>query len=387
MTKVLISLSLYLVAFTSQGQYKSLKVAPNAILPRDTALSRQLCTSLDAFFGQIEGVNAANEYVHPQYLLETSLLMDEMKELRASAKYKDPDFYKCYLANAVRIDDSLFIIQVAFMGQADGVPLLRASFKMMGLKTGNKMLFYSPLARNTANWHSTQFGSTTFYYGCSVDMKKVKAYFKKVKEFDEILKASPIVCSMYYCGNLVDALQISGVDFKSDYNASSQNTISSMENGQVLQVNGSLWANIDNPDPHDLWHARLHNIVPVATINKPVDEGMAYLFGGSWALSWETILDKFKAYAAANKQADWLSLYNQSFNYDPTAKYPLNVDYTINALVVRQLMKDKGIEAVKELCTCGKREAGNANYFAALERITGINKSNFNQRVAQMIEQ
>jgi hypothetical protein len=39
-----------------------------------------------------------------------------------------------------------------------------------------------------------------------------------------------------------------------------------------------------------------------------------------------------------------------------------------------------------ELLGCGKREAGDANYFKALEKLTGINKGNFNSEVWKLIK-
>src|SRR6185312_7866439 len=65
-------------------------------------------------------------------------------------------------------------------------------------------------------------------------------------------------------------------------------------------------------DPHDWWHARLHRVVPVSTIYRPVDEGMAYLYGGSWkTYTWKDVLGRFKDYAAAHPDADWLTLYKK----------------------------------------------------------------------------
>ncbi|HNO70642.1 MAG TPA: hypothetical protein PKO16_02600, partial [Bacteroidia bacterium] len=133
-------------------------------------------------------------------------------------------------------------------------------------------------------------------------------------------------------------------------------------------------------------HERLHNVLSTNIINKPVDEGTAYLYGGSWGLSWKEILEKFKVYANANKNADWFVLYNESKNFEEQGKPPLNIDYVINALLVQKIDKEKGFLSVMELLSCGKKEKGNENYFKALETITGINKTNFNENVWTLIK-
>jgi hypothetical protein len=49
--------------------------------------------------------------------------------------------------------------------------------------------------------------------------------------------------------------------------------------------------------------------------------------------------------------------------------------------------RDKGFAVIMELLSCGKKEADNANYFKALEKITGISKSDFNSTVVRLIKE
>ena len=58
----------------------------------------------------------------------------------------------------------------------------------------------------------------------------------------------------------------------------------------------------------------------------------------------------------------------------------------INALLAQKMEKEKGFPAVMEFLSCGKYEAGNDNYFQALDKITGINRSNFNANVEKLVE-
>jgi len=126
-------------------------------------------------------------------------------------------------------------------------------------------------------------------------------------------------------------------------------------------------------------------VLSVSIINRPVDEGSAYLYGGSWGMTWKEILTKFKPFVATNPSADWLSLYNESKNFSDNPKYPLNVDFIINALLIEKIENEKGFSAVIELLSCGKKEKGNENYFKALERITGITKDTFNNQISTII--
>jgi hypothetical protein len=121
-----------------------------------------------------------------------------------------------------------------------------------------------------------------------------------------------------------------GVDYKAYYNGRSYSSTSATYHDSLLILNGTVSSEFNDIDPHDVWHSRLHKVVSSEVLNKPVDEGTAYLYGGSWGLTWEDILRKFKAFAAADPNADWLTLYNESTNFDEKAKYPLNVDFAKN---------------------------------------------------------
>jgi hypothetical protein len=46
---------------------------------------------------------------------------------------------------------------------------------------------------------------------------------------------------------------------------------------------------------------------------------------------------------------------------------------------------EKGFPAVMKLLGCGKKEPGDENYFKALDKLTGINKTNFNLKMQELI--
>jgi len=99
--------------------------------------------------------------------------------------------------------------------------------------------------------------------------------------------------SFYLCGNLPEVLQIIGVEYKEPYNSMKNETLSAHENNALLVVNGGSYYG-SFFDPHDLWHERLRLVMSSDIINRPVDEGCAYLYGGSWGFTWPEIITKFK---------------------------------------------------------------------------------------------
>ena len=291
--------------------------------PKDSATQSQLLAALNGFLSQKDKPAKENTYVLKAHLLETSALLDEMKHVEENNELKQPAFYKCYLTNVMPLNENDYLIQCSYIGINETTPVLRASFTMVATKDANQFHFSSPLKQNSLSWKVETVGNTTFHFKNSFNSANAKAYLEKIAEYDKKLNAPNQPTEFYCCDNFHEVLQLVGVDYKADYNGYSHNALSAFENDTNLVVDGTLTSDFTKFDPHDLWHDRLHKVLSPDIINRPVDEGCAYLYGGSWGLSWKEILEKFKAYAAANENADWLALYNESRNFDEKADPPI----------------------------------------------------------------
>jgi hypothetical protein len=380
---LLVSLHLGLLTF---AQTNPLIVPANVVLPKDTLVANHLIKSLNGFLSQKESPNKENVFVLKEDLLETSILLDEMKGIEKSGKFKDDNFYKGYLTNVVQIDKSNFIIQFSYIGVNENTPILSASFEVLAKYIDDKFYFLSPLQRNTLSWQTKKIGNTTFHFKKELNTKVATEYVKDVAFFDKKLNAPQDNIVWYGCNDMPEVMQNIGVLYKLEYNGRSVSTFNANENKTTLLVNGTYNTSFNSFDPHDLWHERVRNALPKGNINKPVDEGCAYIYGGSWGITWPQILKTFKEKVANNPQSDWLSLYDGFYNFGENKEKHLIVSYLINALIVEKIEKEKGFPAVIELLSCGKYEKSNDNYFKTLEKLTGINRSNFNENVWALIK-
>ncbi|MCF2491483.1 hypothetical protein [Dyadobacter sp. CY347] len=382
----------FILLFKADAQ--QLIISPQIRLPRDSTLKNNLIASLKQFLNSKELPNQKNGSVLPGTLSETSLLLDEFKQIEIDQESQDSIFFKPYLINLIEARDSTYSLQLSYMGIRNTQPTLRACFKLSAKREGSRFLFFSPFKQNTKGWKLNRVGLTDFFYREHLNEANVQAYQKMIESFDKIIGA-PSIATRYYCAdNFEDALMLAGVNYKSDYNGYSKSRLTSLENDTLLVLDGRFSNHFDNIDPHDLFHERLHLVIEPDIINRPVDEGCAYLYGGSWGIGWPTILAQFIDYAAKNKHSDWLTLYLEreyftqpkQMNKSITADQRLSISYVINALIVKKLEREKGFGAVKELLSCGKSEKGDANYFVALAKTAGITKANFNKAVWELIE-
>jgi hypothetical protein len=382
--KLLTTIVFLITTFFVNAQTNMLRVNPNINLPKDSIESKILTSTLNDFLVSAQKPNEENKLVLETEKVETFILLDEINGIEKSGKFKDDFFYKPYLTNIVPLKDNQYLIQVSYIGISESTVLLRASFELIAHKVNNSFLFSSPLLRNTQNWKVEKVETAIFHYQNTINKSKTREFNSLASSFDKKLKVINKVTEFYCCENFIELLKLIGVEYKSDYNGQSENVFSSSFGDKKIIVLGNNNATFNDFDPHDLWHDRLSLVILRSLVNKPIDEGCAYLYSGSWGISWKDIFKQFKEQVANNKNANWAEI-KETPIYFKTKGFDNSADYIINALLVQKIEKEKGFAGVWEFLNCGKYEKGNENYYKALEKLTGITKANYNEKVWGLI--
>lgn len=366
------------------AQTNSLRITPNIILPKDSIESLALTASLEVFLNSAELPNEQNKYVFENQKIETFLLLDEIEGMGKSAKFQDDFFYKPYLTNVVSLNENNYLLQVSYIGIGESEAVLRASFEIIAHKTNSSFTFSSPLIRNTRNWKVKKAGNNVFHYQNTINENKIMAFEKLASSFDAKLNSTNKMVDYYCSENSIELQQLIGVAYKLDYNGRQESVWSSSIGDRKLIVLGNNNSSFDYFDTHDLFHDRLSLVISRREVNRAVDEGCAYLYGGSWGLSWKEIFEAFKEQIASNKNTDWAAL-KETPVYFKTKDYNNSADYIVNALLVQKIEKDNGFKGVWELLNVGPVEKGSQKYYEKLEELTGITKENYNDKVWELI--
>jgi hypothetical protein len=382
--KVFLTSMLIFATVLANAQTNSLRLNPNIVLPQDSIESKNLTTSLNDFLLSAQQPNEENRFVFEPEKIETFIQLDEINGIGKNKKFNDDFFYKPYLTNVVLLKDKNYLIQVSYIGVHENTPLLRASFEFIAHKSGGFFKFSSPLISNTKYWKMEKFGNEIFHYKQTLNKKSVEKFVKLVKLYDTKLKVVNKVTDYYCTENLMEMQKIIGVEYKSDYNGETESVWSSSLGDRKLIVFGNDNATFNTLDPHDLFHDRLSLIIPRSNVNKPVDEGCAYLYGGSWGLTWEEIFKAFKTQIANNKNVNWVEIKENPVSF-VTNGYPNSADDIVNALLVKKIEKEHGFAAVWELLNVGAFEKGNEKYYRTLEKLTGITKATYNETIGKLI--
>jgi len=382
--KLIYTLSLLFMTVLLNSQTNSLIINPGISLPKDSVEREKLIRSLNEFLKAGQKPNEENKFVFEEEKIETFILLDEINGIEKSETFNISDFYKPYLTNIVSLKENQFLISISYIGVNENKALLRACFTLIGHKTGDSYTFSSSLLRNTENWKVEKIGSHTFHYQNTINKKNVSEYGRLITLYDTKLNVPNHPTDYYLTSNIIELQKLIGVDYKSDYNGIVNSIWTSSLGNRKLIVYGNNNSKFDSFDPHDLFHDRLSIMIPRNKVNKPVDEGCAYLYGGSWGLSWEEIFRAFKEQVASNKKMDWKDVKENPI-YFKTKEFNNSADYIVNALLVKKIEQEKGFAGVWELLTVGPVEKGNEKYYQTLEKLTGITKANYNEKVWELI--
>ncbi len=382
-------LSLLLILTCSlliKAQTNLLIVNPNITLPTDSIESKLIISTLNEFLVSARDPNDKNKFVLPLERIETNILLEEINGIEKSGKFKSDTFYKPYLTNVVQLKDKNYLIQVSYIGINENIPYLRASFELIAHKLNNAFYYSSSLKRNTSTWKTLTVNNCVFHYRESINKTRAKEYQQRVAILDGKLKLSNKTCELYCFEDYTELRKLLGIEYKSDYNARQVIELNSVLEDKTLILLGTKDSQyFDDYEKHDLWHNRLSLVISRSLVNKPVDEACAYLYGGSWGLTWKEILDQFKTKVAIDKNADWANFKENPINFADTQAQHLMVDYVVNALIVQKIEKEKGFSGVWEFLNCGKYENGNENYYKTLEKIAGISRENYNAKVWELV--
>lgn len=378
---LLLLLSLQLVF----SQTNELIINSNVKLPTDSDESTLLITCLNNFLNSKETLNENNTYVLPSERIETFVLLDELYNIQNSKQFNNATFYKPYLTNVINLTGEKYLLQLAYIGVNENTPYLRIAFNLIAHKINKSFLFSSTLIENTKNWKILKVNNVIFHFKETINEENVISYENYIAQFDEKLQLENKISELYVTNNLVELLKVIGIQYKSDYNGRKEGVTSSIFENKKLTIIGINDA-FDDFDPHDLWHNRLSLAVSRKLVNKPVDEACAYLYAGSWGMTWEDILKKFREEVLNKKDNNWLYYKEHQTNFGDSNAEHLMIDYVIDALIIKKIEEEKGFSAVLELLSCGPYEKGNANYYKSLEKLTGITKKSYNKEVWKLIE-
>lgn len=125
------------------------------------------------------------------------------------------------------------------------------------------------------------------------------------------------------------------------------------------------------------------------TRNSAAEEGLAYYWGNAYytdstgnMIDYPAQLIALRNFQRQHPDSSLLSLFAHTTK--PFATPEMSARSILSARLFQLIEATKGIRGVKALISCGP---GDDNYFKVVENLTGINRSNFDDRLRTLLAQ
>ena len=285
MKKITLPVILFFIVFVAGfemdglAQTSGMRVGPEVKLtPGDSALVE----GLRGWLGAMKGPDSLNRYVAEADRPAMAVLMGQLRRLKGD----------CWLGGVMPLDSSHWQIQLNYMSVLRDTPFTQACCTVLARREGDNWLVSSPLAEHTVNWKQKTIGCCTFHYPATINFRRAAEFERLVASYDQRLKIGKPVIDFYCCGNFMEAAKLVGLDYMAIFSGFGYADLSNDYGLHQVIVCGNEWQDgFSTISMHDMWHGELHRAISTKVINRPVDEGMAYLYGGSWIVySWKDIL-------------------------------------------------------------------------------------------------
>ena len=344
-------------------------------VPAQTQL--KLLNALDTLMLHIsKGATQSIEINQVGSALSLSVFKD-LKGIENNAKGEH--YYNPTLLNLYPVTGDQYFISLAFISNVSAGNPVRVIIDLVAAVDSNGVKFSIPVYYLTRNWKTVKTGNITYHYPDNINILRAKGFDKANTKIALKLGLKPEQFDFYLCNNYQEIIRLLGYGYDSE-------SAGSISDGYGVDAH-TIFSIMHNEDfSHDTFHYYAAKVRTNAR-NSAAEEGIAYSWGNAYytdehgeMITQKQLVPKLKEYLLQHPQASLLELFSKN---PMILTGQLKVRSLIASLICDEVERKQGIAGIKELINCGK---GDDNYFTAVNKFTGINTSNFNERVKALLE-
>ena len=310
--------------------------------------------------------------------LSISIFRD-LKGVESNEKLKDQHYYKPQLTNLYSLNNSQYIISIAYVNATSPANHLRLIFNFIATLDSNRVDFSIPAYYISHNWKVMKVGGITYHYPDNINISRAKMFDKKNNDIAIKLGLKPEKFDFYLCNNYQEILHMLGYEYDSE-------SAGVVADGYGVDAQ-TIFSIMHNEDfSHDTFHYYSGKFRKNAR-NFAADEGVAYSWGNAYytdeqgeIFTSKQLVPLLKQYLRQYPDASLLGLFNKNPLILPKQT---KVRSLISSIICDDIERKRGVAGIKELLNCGK---GDDNFFRVVNELTGIDILNFDERVAKLIE-
>ncbi len=371
----------FLIYVNSHFAFSQIQVAKNisiqSIMP--TGDEAKLLNALDTLLLHIGNGKPQLSEIGPSGSAYSLDIFESLKGIEDNEKEKAPNYYKPQLINLYPIANNQYFISLAFINNNAQNSSLRAIINFMAFFGQNNITFSIPAYYLTRNWKICKTGDITYHYPDNINMERARQFNKSNTRIAAKLGLPPEKFDFYLCDNYQEILRLLGYEYDSE-------SAGIITDGYGPGA-GTIFSIMHNEDfSHDVFHYYAWKIRKNGR-NSAAEEGIAYSWGNAYytdgqgeMISQKQLVSKFKEYLQQHAQTNLFELFSKNpFIFGDQTK----VRSLLSSLICDEVERSAGTTGIKELIDCG---SGDDNYFRVVTKYTGINASNFDTRVMDLLE-
>jgi len=311
----------------------------------------------------------------------SALSLSVFKDLKGiENNAKGEHYYNPTLLNLYPVTGNQYFISLAFISNVSTGNPIRAIIDLVATVDSNIITFSIPVYYLTRSWKTVKTGNITYHYPDNINISRAKGFDKANTRIASKLGLKPEQFDFYLCNNYQEIIHLLGYGYDSE-------SAGSISDGYGVDAH-TIFSIMHNEDfSHDTFHYYAAKIRKKNARNSAAEEGIAYSWGNAYyideygeMISQKQLVPKLKEYLQQNPQTSLLELFTKN---PMILGGQLKVRSLIASLICDEVERKHGITGIKELINCGR---GDDNYFTVVNKFTGINTSNFNERVGVLLE-
>jgi hypothetical protein len=372
--KIKISALLALLAFAmSSFAQTQFKATANFKSYLSDSLTNKIVLSVDSLLVSIENGQLDTTLIDRENFDFNRNFFPNLQGITGKDTVKN--YFKGQLINLYSLENKQYSLTLAYTKDAE----IGRIFNILAKEENGKIVFSSPIKYNTKHWKTAIIGTITYFYPDTIDVNRAKKFDRKNVAMAQKLNLPVRDWEVYMSRNYQEALQLQGCMYEYSMNGY-------INSGDIVNPQ-TLFAVMNDEDfSHDVLHIYMNEYRK--TRNSTAEEGLAYLWGNAYHFDknltnkspeQDELVAALRKYVQSHFDIKLLDLFDKNQKI-----LAVSVKSTISGLICAEIEKRKGIDGIIELMQCGR---GDDNYFKSIEKIIGINRENFNEKVYQLLLQ
>ena len=342
--------------------------------------------SINNLFFHIEKGNINEDLLSLQNIdltksLFQNLIGYETKKDSIDKKIKDKK-----LINVYPISKDKYFLTVSYIYKnSENNPINLYNINLIATELGDKFTFSIPLNYFTRYWKSETIGNITYHFRKSINKKRAEIFNNKNTLIAKKLGLQPEKLNFYMTDNYQEILQLLGFGY-------SLNSNGSYRDGYGVK-NKTIFAVMNNEDfSHDMFHYYSGKINKGINRNWITEEGISYLWGNAYytdkngeMITNQKLVIELKDYLSKNPNTNLFEIFSKNENIFNHIAPEISVRSTISGVIANQVEKKKGLKGILSLINAGSQNRLES-YLKMTNKLLGIHKNNFNEKVTKLIE-